>query len=173
MPEQAKITSVEAIQSFRSALVVYLAQMRPALEEISSEVLRTRTWLEDDRRRHWLQEMRVRGRRLEEAKQELFTATLSGAGEASGVQQMLVQRAQRDVRAAEDKLVVIKKWDRELDNKTAPLVKQMEQLHGFLTVEMERAVAYLDQALRALDAYRNTTPSAGTAGTTSNPGGNP
>jgi hypothetical protein len=49
----------------------------------------------------------------------------------------------------------------------------MEQLHGFLTVEMERAVAYLDQALRALDAYRNTTPSAGTAGTTSNPGGNP
>ena len=71
---------------------------------------------------------------------------------------MAVQRAQRDVRAVEDKLAVIKKWDRELDDRSAPLVKQMEQLHGFLTVEMARAVAYLDQALKALDAYKSVAP---------------
>jgi len=71
---------------------------------------------------------------------------------------MAVQRAQRDMRAVEDKLTVLKKWDRDLENKTAPLVKQMEQLQGFLAVEMEKAVAYLDQALRALDAYQNVSP---------------
>ena len=37
-------------------------------------------------------------------------------------------------------------------------MKQMEQLHGFLTVEMTRAIAYLDQALTALDAYKSVAP---------------
>ena len=155
MPEQAKITSVEAIQAFRSALVVYLAQMRPVLEEISSEVLRTRSWLEDDRRRFWLQEMRRRSRQLEDAQQELFTAAISQMGDTKSFQQLAVQKAQREVRAAEEKLGVLKKWDRDLDNKTGPLVKQMEQLHGFMDVEMERAVAHLDQTIGLLDAYRS------------------
>jgi hypothetical protein len=158
MPGQAKITSIEAIEAFRSQLVVYLSQMRPVLDEITGEVLRTRAWVEDDRGRYWKQEMRVRSRKLEDARQELFTATMSRMGEAAGFQQMAVQRAQRDMRLVEEKLAVLKKWSRDLENKTAPLVKQMEQLHGFLTVEMDKAVAYLDQALTALAAYQSVSP---------------
>ena len=158
MPDQAQVTSVEAIEAFRAQLVVYLAQMRPVLEEITSEVVRTRSWLEDDRRPYWQQQMRVRTRRLDDAKQELFTVSLAKNGEAGSFQQLAVQRAQRELRAVEEKLVVVKNWDRNLENRTSPLVKQMEQLHGFLTVEMEQAVAYLDQAIRALDAYRSVAP---------------
>ena len=55
MAEQAQITSVEAIEAFRAQLVVYLAQMRPVLDEVTSEVVRTQSWLEDDRRRFWQQ----------------------------------------------------------------------------------------------------------------------
>ena len=106
--------------------------MRPVLDEVDERGVHTRSWLQDDRRRFWQQELRVRGRRLEEAKQELFNASISQMSDAKGFQQMAVQRAQRDVRAVEDKLAVIKKWDRELDDRSAPLVKQMEQLHGFL-----------------------------------------
>ena len=156
--QQAQITSVEALAAFRAQLVVYLAQMRPVLDEITSEVLRTRSWVEDDRRRFWLQEQRVRSRKLEDAKQELFTASLSKLGEVTSFHQMAVQRAQQAMRVVEEKMALLKKWDRDLDNKASPLVKQMEQLHGFLSVEMERAVAYLDQAIRALDAYRSVAP---------------
>jgi flagellar motility protein MotE (MotC chaperone) len=159
--QQAQVTSAEALEAFRAQLVVYLAQMRPALDEITNEVLRTRSWLEDDRRRYWQQEQRVRGRKLEDARQELFTASMSKMGDTTSFQQMAVQRAQRDMRVVEEKLAVLKKWDRDLDHKTAPLVKQMEQLHGFLTVEMDRAVAYLDQAIRALEAYREAGPARG------------
>jgi hypothetical protein len=158
MSQQAQITSVEAIAAFRAQLVVYLAQMRPVLEEVTGEVLRTRTWVEDDRRRFWQQEFRRRSQRLEDARQELFSASLSRLGEATSVHQMAVQRAQRDLRAVEEKLVLLKKWGQELDNRAGPLVKQMEQLHGFLGVDMERAVAYLDEVLRALDAYRSVAP---------------
>ena len=154
---------MEAIEAFRAQLVVYLAQMRPVLEEITSEVLRTRSWLEDDRRRHWQQECRgCAAGKLEDARQELFTATLSQHGRRHAASSKWpCSGRSATLRAAEEKLAVMKKWDRELDNRTAPLVKQMEQLHGFLTVEMERAVAYLDQAIRALDAYRNVRAAAG------------
>ncbi|HEX9047557.1 MAG TPA: hypothetical protein VF988_11065, partial [Verrucomicrobiae bacterium] len=146
------------IAAFRAELVVYLAAMRPALEEVTSEVLRTRMWLQDDRRRFWEQTFRKRSRQLEDAKQELFTASLSRLGEATSVQQMAVQRAQRALRETEEKLSVIKKWDQQLDDRTGPPVKQIEQLHSFLTVEMTKAVAYLDQVLRALEAYKNVAP---------------
>jgi hypothetical protein len=158
MSGQAQITSVEAIAAFRADLVVYLAQVKPLLDEVASEVMHTRSWLQDDRRRFWQQELRVRGRRLEEAKQELFNASISRMGEAKSFQQMAVQRAQREVQAAEEKLTILRKWDHELDDRSAPLVKQMEQLHGFLGVEMAKAVAYLDQALKALDAYQSVAP---------------
>ena len=158
MPTQAQISSVEAVEAFRADLIVYLAQVKPVLDEIANEVLRTRSWLEDDRKRFWMQEMRARSRKLEDARQELFTVSISKMGDAASFQQMAVQRAQRAMREVEEKLSVIRKWDRDLENRTAPLVKQMEQLHGFLTVEMEKAVAYLDQMIAALRAYQSVAP---------------
>jgi hypothetical protein len=158
MSAQAQITSVEAIESFRAKLIVFLGQVRPVLDEVGNELARTRFWLQDEQRMFWEQQLRLRGRRLEEAKQELFNARLSQFQESTSLFQMAVQRAQRAVAEAEAKLGMLKKWDRELDNRAAPLLKQSEQLQGFLATDMARAVAYLDQALTALDAYRNVAP---------------
>src|ERR1035441_6097277 len=77
MATQAKITSVEAIELFHAALIVFTSQARPALEEVSSEMTRTRLWLENDQRRFWENERRIRSKKLEQAQQELFTARLS------------------------------------------------------------------------------------------------
>ena len=162
MPDKAQITSVEAIESFRAGLIVFLGQARPVLEEVGNELSRTRLWLQNDQRMFWQQELRTRTRRLEEARQELFNATLTNlqTGTAA-LLQMTVQRTQRAVLEAEDKLKLLKRWDNELDNRAAPLMKLTEQLHGFLASDMARAVAYLDQALKALDAYRNVAAPRG------------
>ena len=166
MATQAKITSVEAIELFRAALIVFTSQARPALEEISSEMTRTRLWLENDQRRFWENERRVRSKKLEQAQQELFTARLSDFQETTSLLQMTVNRAQRTVRDAEEKLARLKKWDRELENRSAPLLKEVEQLHGFLTAEMPKAVAYLAQVVRTLDAYAEAGAPAGGGGAT-------
>lgn len=155
MPQQAQITSVEAIESFRASLIVYLSQTRPLLEEMSRETVQTRLWLQNDQRRLWEHELRRRQRKLEEARQELFAATLSKLQAASSLHYMAVQRAQRAVEEAEGKLAAIKKWARDLEDTAAPLTKQVEQLHGFLITDMGRAVSYLDQVLNALAAYRS------------------
>jgi len=153
MAGQAKITSVEAIELFRAALIVFTSHARPALEEISSEMTRTRLWLENDQRRFWENERRMRSKKMEQAQQELFTARLSDFQETTSLLQMTFNRAQRAVRDAEEKLLRLKKWDRELDNRSAPLLKEVEQMHSFLTSEIPRAIAYLSQVVRALDAY--------------------
>lgn len=153
MAEQAQVTSVEAIESFRASLILFLSKVRPTLEEVSDEVMRLQAWLQNDQRRYWESELRKRGLKLEEAKQELFNAALSHLQEATALQHMAVQRAQRAVRDAEDKLDTVKKWERALEDRTAPLVKQVEEFHGFLTVEMGRGMAQLVQIVKALEAY--------------------
>jgi hypothetical protein len=158
MTGQAQITSVEAIESFRGKLIVYLAQARSVLDEAASELSRTRLWLQNDQRAFWDHEMRLRARKLEEAKQELFNARLSQFQDSTALQLMAVQRTQRVVQDAENHLGALKKWDRELENRAAPLMKQTEQLQGFLGNDMARAVAFLDQALKALEAYQTTAP---------------
>src|SRR5271170_5206620 len=122
MTGQAQITSVVAIESFRGKLIVFLSQARSVLDEAANELVRTRLWLQNDQRSHWDHEMRVRGRKLEEAKQELFNAKLSQFQESTGLQLMSVQRAQRAVQDAEEHFKALKKWDRELENRAAPLM---------------------------------------------------
>jgi hypothetical protein len=153
MAERAQVTSVEAIESFRASLILFLSKVRPVLEEVSDEVLRLQSWLQNDQRRHWENELRKRGLKLEEAKQELFNAALSRLQEATALQHMAVQRAQRAVRDAEEKLDTLKKWDRALEDRTAPLVKQVEEFHGFLITDMGRAVTKLVEIVKALEAY--------------------
>ena len=62
MADRAKITSVEALESFQNVLVVYLDKAKRTMDEISDEVKRTRTWVESDRRVHWKHEVKRRTR---------------------------------------------------------------------------------------------------------------
>jgi len=153
MAERAQVTSVEAVESFRASLIVYLKSARAAVEEACDEILRARAWIQEDRRPYWMNELRLRGRKLEEARAELFSARMSQFHDSTALQLMAVQRAERALRDGEVKLQMIKKWGREIENQTDPLLKQLNQLQGFLTADMGKAVAHLAQVIRALHAY--------------------
>lgn len=158
MANQAKVTSVEALEGFRASLVLYLSKARPTLEEAADEVSRTRAWLQDDRRRHWETEVRRRARALEEAEAELFSSRLSSFREATAVQQLAVHKAKRALAEAEEKLDRVRKWNRDFENQADPLVKQVQGLHTFLVTDMAKAVAFLAQLIRTLEAYTEATP---------------
>jgi hypothetical protein len=149
----ANVTSLDAIESFRSSLIVYLSKARPTLEEVSTEVARTRSWLQNDQRVYWERQMRSRARDLETAQAELFSARLSTIQNVSASQEMALHRAQRAMRECETKLRLLKKWDRELENRSEPLVRQVDQLHGFITGEMVKATSFLTEVLKSLQAY--------------------
>jgi hypothetical protein len=161
MPQQARVTSLEALQAFRSNLIVYLSQARPLLEEVSASVLRTHLWLENEQRTHWENQMRRRLKELQQAQQALFSAKLGSLGHEMSAEQLTVHRAKRGVEEADTKLKTVKKWDREYDGRAQPLVKQMEKLHTVLALDMVQAVAFLTQAINTLAAYAEVkTPGA-------------
>ncbi len=153
MAERSYVSSVEAIEAFRAAVIVFLSKARPALEEISNEVMRTGLWLENDQRNHWIKEIKILTRKVEEAQQELFGARLSKIQQATAAQEMALHRARRKLREAEEKQALTRKWSRELENRTQPLLKEVEQLHTFVTTDMAHAVQYLAQVVKTLEAY--------------------
>jgi hypothetical protein len=165
MAERARVTSVEALESFRASLILYLSQARPALEEAVDEVARMRQWLENDRRPYWDNELRRRLRKLEEAEQALFSARLSTFQEETAAQTLAVRRAKSAVDDAEWKRNRVRQWARDFENRTDPMARQIDMTQGFLTTEMGRAVAHLARVIETLEAYAGlSSPAAGKPG---------
>ncbi len=164
MPERAHVTSLDALEAFRSSLIIYLTKSRPTLDEVSSDLLRMRVWLQDDQRTFWEQQVRRRARVLEQAEQALFGARLSNLRETTDAEQVAVQRARRALQEAEDKLKRVKHWSREFDSRIEPLGRQLETLRNVLAIDMPNAVAFLAQAIRTLSDYAGIAAAPGGTG---------
>lgn len=158
MAEPARVGSIEALASFRASLIVALSKARPCLEEIGETVRRTRDWIQNDRQSHWQHLARRRKRELEQAQQELFSAKFSPFQGPATDKQWAVTRAQNALREAEEKLRLIKKWNRDFSLLTDPHLKQIDQARSFLSQEMARAVASLAEIITLLESYLQVAP---------------
>jgi len=158
MAERAQISSIDALEAFRSQLIIYVSKARPALEEVTAEVMRTRSWLETEKRTYWENQVRKRRKELEAAQEALFSARIANLRTESSAEQMAFHRARRAVDEAEEKLRVLKKWTREFEARVQPLVKQTEKLHTLLSSDMTHAVALLTEVLNILAAYAEIKP---------------
>jgi hypothetical protein len=83
MSQYAKVNSVVMLKEWRSALATFSQTAAIALDELSSEIQRTLTWLAEDRRRYWKTQVRLRQERYVQAKlalkrKGLFDLALSG-----------------------------------------------------------------------------------------------
>ena len=158
MAERAHVTSIEALESFRTSLILYLSKARPALEEISSDIVRNRLWLQTDQRMHWETQFRRREKELQQAEQALSSARMSAFRQDKSTEQNAVRKAKRALEEAEGKLKMLKHWNREFDSRVGPLAKQLDKLHTVLTTDMVEAAAYLSRAIDTLSAYAEIGP---------------
>ena len=162
MSNQAKVTSIEALESFRAALIVFLTKARRSLDDSNEEVRRMRQWLQHDQRTHWEGEFRRRTKQLEQLKQELMSARLGAdAHQQSALmaRQMAVAKAQREIAEVEGKLRKLKGWGQNYDTMTDPIVKRMDKLRQTLD-DLPKAIAYLTAVQKALNAYADSAGSA-------------
>jgi hypothetical protein len=153
MSIQAKVTSLDALESFRANLIVFLTTAHRCVDEVGDDVRRTRYWLQNEQRMHWEGELKRRRRILDLAEQELFSAKLSGLRETTAAQENAVIKGKRAVEEAEEKLRAVKHWNRNFESSSDPLVKQMEGLRFFLDHDMPKALSFLVQAQKTLEAY--------------------
>ena len=158
MAEKAHVISVDALESFRANLILYVSRARPTVEEVSSDVLRIRLWLQNDQRLHWEAQLRRRTKELEQAQAALSGARLSDLRGDKTMEQNAVRRAKAALEEAEAKLKRLKQWNREFDSQVQPLVKQLEKLHTVLSNDMLLANAYLTKAITTLAEYAEMAP---------------
>jgi chromosome segregation ATPase len=149
----AHVTNLESLERFRSSLVLFLERAHLILDEVSEEVKRTRIWLQTEQRLKLGQEMKRRERELEMLEAELFSARLSDLAQKKTGAQMQVNRKRRDMRELEDTLRKLAGWLRNYDSTVETEAKKVEKLRHHLDTDMVRAVTFLTEAIRALDAY--------------------
>lgn len=153
MAEQAKVTSLDALQSFRSHTILFLTKARRALDQAGDEVRRARNWVQTDQRSHWEGQIRRRQRALEQAEAELMSARMSEFVDSPTLQQSNVRKAKAAVQEAEQKLERVKAWNRNFDTAFDPHVRKLEVLREFIDHDMPKALAYLDQVQKILESY--------------------
>jgi hypothetical protein len=154
----ARITSLEVLETFRSALIVFLTIARRCTDEVTEEARRTRLWLQQDQRLHWEGQIRRRRKLLDAAVQELFSARLSGLRMSTSAQENAVRKAKLAVAEAEEKLRNVKRWNRDFDHVADPLVKRLESLRFNLDFELPKGVTFLSEAQKILEAYVTSPP---------------
>jgi len=165
MPEKAHVTSVDAIEEFRTNLVLYVSKARPTVEEVSSDVLRMRMWLQNDQRMTLEALVRRRTKELEAAQAALSSARIAVLRQETSAEQMAVLRAKRALEEAEAKLKKLKQWNRDFDSQVEPLARQLEKVHTVLSHDMIEAAALLKQMADTLAAYADVHPAAAVAPT--------
>jgi len=163
MPTQAHVASIDSLDAFRARLIVFIEKALVAADDVLDDVSRTRGWLQHDQRVRWEAELRKRSKALENARQELLTARLANLRDAPTDKVMAVARAKRAFDEAQEKLGLLKKWNRQYDQEVGPLAKQVEKLRFFLATDLKRAASSLGQSVRTLEAYSERGGFSGTA----------
>src|ERR1700722_5255165 len=104
MANQARVTSTDALESFRAILIFFLGKARRSIDDVSDDVRRTRQWLQHDQRVFWEGELRRRIKAQDQAQAELASARLGGSNQESALmaRQAALNKAKRAVGEAED-----------------------------------------------------------------------
>jgi hypothetical protein len=153
MPEQARVTSLEALERFRANLIVFLDEAHRSVDEVQDEVRRTRMWVQLEQRGFWEREIRKRQQKLDAAEQELLSAKLSGLRDNVRAQEEAVRKARRAVREGEEKHRNVRRWTRDFDHFVEPMTRKLEGLRHYLDSDLPKALSFLLQAQRTLEAY--------------------
>lgn len=150
---EANVTNIEALERFRSSLVLFLERAGFVLDEVSEEVKRTRIWLQTEQSMKLGHEMKRRQRELEQLEQEMFTARLSDLAQKKTGMQMQINKKRREILELEGKIRAVKGWLRNFDSVVETEARKAEKLRQQIDIEMAKAVTSLTESVKQLRAY--------------------
>ncbi|MBL9184597.1 MAG: hypothetical protein JNN17_20805 [Verrucomicrobiaceae bacterium] len=160
MADQARISNLDAIDAFRSALIVFISKTRQTLDAAQDTVKRTRGWLQTEQPQYWMAQIKQRQKKLDQAQAELMSARMSEFVDSPTVQQMAVRKCRYALEEAQQKHDRTKAWARDYDRTVDPLAKKLDGLRDYLENDLARAVAYLSEIQKILAAYAEASAPA-------------
>lgn len=154
---EARVRSLDALNTWRSSLIVFRTKASRGVGQVGEEVKRMRQWLETVQKPHWEMEIKKRSRKYDQANQELISARFSTMRGTLMVQEQALRKTKAALQDAEDKLRKTKRWILEFDRILEPLVKKLENFDYYLEHDMAKGIAHMEQLTRSLEGYTQTT----------------
>jgi hypothetical protein len=165
MEGAARISSIEALKDFRTALIKFKAEATAALIETESELQRTLMWPRHDQTTYWQRQVRIRQELLGRAKSDLFRKQVAQDLEVrvSVDQKKAVEKAKRDLEHAEEKSRTVRRWIGVLDKELVLYRGECQGLSGMLEGGIPGLLKRLDGMIGSIEAYLMVSDTGGTA----------
>jgi hypothetical protein len=163
MSQDARVNSVLVLKQLRAALGTFAETAAKALEEASTEIQRTRQWLQEDRYRHWKTQVQVRTERFARAKialkqKQVFDRTLGGTPTSCVDERKALKIAEARLQEAEHKFRRIQAWNQRIEKESSDYRGATQRLSSAIEVDIPNARARLDSMIEALEAYLALAP---------------
>jgi hypothetical protein len=160
MTQAAHVTSIEALEQLRAALVKFGTDAQAALCAADLDIRRTLDGLEQQLKR-WQTELRVRQEDVVRAKAELARRKWGhrdGGGPGTTDQEIALAKAQQRLREAEEKIETVRRWQRLLPREVHDYEGPARTLAGWLEANLRTTTTILASKIAALEAYAATLP---------------
>jgi len=158
----AHVSSIDALESFRSSLILYLTRSRAVLDDVTQEIVRARIWLETDRQVHWKRQIRLRTAAVSQAEAELVTARLSGDAGVIVDRRRALAKARDALRQAEESRDRVRRWLQRYATDVEARGVSPRRLQQILSHDGSRAANFIETAATILRDYaaQGTGPAA-------------
>lgn len=165
MSQNARVNSIAMLKELRSALATFAETASVALDEVSSEIQRTTVWLNEDRRRHWKNEVRLRTEQQVQAKLALkrkgvFDLALTGGRTSAIDEKKALAKAERRLQEARRRLAHTQAWILRIDKELSDYRAASAGLTSAIEADIPNARARLEKMVESLEAYVALAPPA-------------
>jgi hypothetical protein len=161
MSQGANVRSIDAIRDFKVGLITFAEEAQNALSSVEMEIRQVRNWLLRDQLSYWQSQIKRGQERVSTTRADLHRRQLmktSSDAISDTDQKEALRDAQRKLREAEEKVIIIKKWIPVLEHALSEYHSQSQPLGDRLSGSFAATLSLLDRMLGALDAYLAMAP---------------
>lgn len=157
MANPVRVESVDALKSFKSALIKFADAAHIALADAEGEMQRTLNWLETEQHTHWQSEIRKRTEAVARAKDALRQKTLfknaAGMKESAIEEHKALALAERRLQEAEQKLGNCRRHRGRLQKEIDLYKGGVQRLATAVQNDIPLAITRLDNMVVSIEAY--------------------
>jgi hypothetical protein len=157
MANPAQVKSIDSLQTMTAALQCFHADVSAAMDELDMEIRRALTWISEDCRQYWKQEIRRSTERVVQAKLALEHAQMFRGGDdrqASCIEEKkILEREKRRLQLAESRIEAVKHWSVTTERAVNEYRAIRSQFANWLDTDMPRAAAMMGRMIAALESY--------------------
>lgn len=168
MSTQADVKSIDTLAFVKTALAAFAHESGQAAAEIEIQSQRAIDWLTIDQPAHWKAEVRRAADQVNKAIKDLEHCRAFkkvGDNQPSCIEEKkALEKARRRLEYAEQKAELVRRWSPVVQQQFREMCVRLVRFREVIELDCPKAMARLDQMLRALDAYTSTAgPGAATA----------